>query len=129
MQRERLPLWGKAILGCLTLWALVVILPDFSRVFDQDFNNKLPFEADNNGELTKPESDSPLADCQSIDLRRNYCEGRMSDLLAVFGGMGGMQYVWRDLKVVSLYVRCTSLPPPPAAATPVAQPFAPLPFL
>src|ERR1051326_5160879 len=102
MTRERLPFWSKIILGCLTLWALVVVLPDFARVFDQGFNNKLPFEADNNGKLTEGETGSPLAGCQSIDLRRNYCEGRMSDLLAVFGGMGGMQYVWRDLKDVSL---------------------------
>jgi len=130
MARARLPFWGKVILGCLTLWALVVVLPDFARVFNQDFNNKLPFEADNNGKLTEVETSSPLAGCQRIDLQRNYCEGRMADLLAVFGGMGGMQYVWHDLKNVSLYVRCTSPPPAPqTAATPVANPYAPLHFL
>ena len=130
MPPERLPLWGKVILGCLTLWALVVVLPDFARVFDQNFNNKLPFEADNNGKLTDVEANSPLAGCQSIDLTRNYCEGRMPDLLTVFGGMGGMQYVWRDLKNVSLYARCTSLPPASqTAATPAAPGYAPLHFL
>lgn len=128
MPRARLPFWGKVILGCLTLWALVVILPDFARVFDQNFNNKLPFEADNNGNLTEVETTSPLAGCQRIDLQRNYCEGRMADLLAVFGGMGGMQYVWHDLKDVTLYVRCTSPQPAPQSAPPVAQPYAPLHF-
>jgi hypothetical protein len=128
MPRARLPFWGKVILGCLTLWALVVILPDFARVFDQDFNNKLPFEADNNGELTEVEPSSPLAGCQRIDLPRNYCEGRMADLMAVFGGMGGMQYVWHDLKSVTLYVRCTGPQPAPQSAPPAAQPYAPLRF-
>lgn len=127
MPREKLPLWGTLILACLTVWALIVILPDFARVFDQAFNNKLPFEADNNGALTDVGPGSPLAGCQSIDLSRNYCEGRMSDLLAVFGGMGGMQYVWRDLKTVSLYARCTSAAAAAqTAAAPVLHPYAPL---
>jgi hypothetical protein len=125
----RLSIWAKVLLGCLTLWALVVILPDFGRVFDQSFNNKLPFEADNDGALTDSAASPSLGGCQAIDLRRNYCGGRMSDLLAVFGGMGGTQYVWRDLKSVSLYFRCTGAPPTPpqeAAAAQIAHPYTPL---
>ena len=128
MPREKLPLWGKVILVCLSVWALVVILPDFARVFDQDFNKKLPFEADNDGALTEVGPGSPLAGCQTIDLKRNYCEGRMADLLAVFGGMGGMQYVWYHLDKVSLYFHCTG-PSPQTAATPIVHPYAPLHFL
>jgi hypothetical protein len=125
----RLSIWAKVVLGCLTLWALVVILPDFGRVFDQSFNNKLPFEADNDGALTDSAASASLGGCQAIDLQRNYCGGRMSDLLAVFGGMGGTQYVWRDLKSVSLYFRCTGAPPTPpqeAAAAQIAHPYTPL---
>jgi uncharacterized membrane protein SirB2 len=123
MSRARLPLWGHLILWPLTLWAVVVIAPDFLRVFDQDFNNKLPFEADNNGLLSRNES-TRVADCESIDLKRNYCEGRLPDLLAVFGGMGGMQYVRPELKNVSLYFVCGNSLVESLSTTPVSIPLA-----
>jgi uncharacterized membrane protein SirB2 len=121
MSRARQSLGGKLILLCLTTWALVVILPDFARVFDQEFNNKLPFEADNNGLLSRNES-SAVADCDSIDLKRNYCEGRLPGLLAVFGGMGGMQYVRPDLKNVSLYFVCHNSSAQSSPTAPVSAP-------
>jgi hypothetical protein len=126
----RLSLGGRVVLGCLALWALAVVTPDFLRVFDQSFNNTLPFEADNNGDLANVRPSSSVADCQSIDLKRNYCDGRISDLLAVFGGLGVMQYVRRDVKSVSLYFHCTNpSPQSQAIAQPSARPYTPFRFL
>jgi hypothetical protein len=131
MSHARLPLWGRIILVCLTAWAILVILPDFARVFDQKYNNKLPFEADNNGVLSWNAGDSSgVADCDSIDLRRNYCEGHLPDLLAVFGGMGGMQYVRPELKSVSLYFNCRNPAAQSSPTAPVsARPYTPIKWL
>ena len=97
---------GKTIVVLLTLWGLLVIAPDFLRVLNERYNNKLGFEADNNGVLIESSDSQSLAGCSRVDLRRNYREGRLNDLLAVFGGMGGMQYVRPDLQSVTLYFLC-----------------------
>src|SRR4051812_30634230 len=106
MTDKRLSWPGKAIVVLLTLWGLLVIAPDFLRVLNERYNNKLGFEADNNGVLIESNDPQSLAGCSRVDLRRNHREGRLNDLLAVFGGMGGMQYVRPDLHSVTLYFLC-----------------------
>lgn len=110
MSRRKLTFWEKALLLGLASWGLLVIVPDSKRVF-VDYST-LGFQADNNGKiyyvdessanyLDDPTAkDSRLQKGERIDLSRTH----LSNLLAVFGGMGGMQYVRPDLKV-ELYIK------------------------
>ena len=107
MKQAALSWSGKLAVVLLTAWGLTITVPDFCRVFNDEFNNKLPFEADNDGVLSdSTDPNNSVGDCERIDLPRSYCEGRLSDLFAVFGGMGGFQYVAPNLKSVSLYFVC-----------------------
>ena len=93
---------NRSLVLILAFWGLAVIVPDFVRVF-KDYGT-LGFEADNNGVVTavdgNPAMDADIRKNDCIDLKRT----KLSDLLAVFGGMGGMTYVRPNLDV-TLYVQ------------------------
>jgi hypothetical protein len=102
MRTERRITRGRALLILLTLWALAVIVPDLGRVFG-DYGT-LGFEADNDGRIYRvsgqPAKSADIHEDDRIDLKKT----PFADRLAVFGGMGGMQYV-RPGHEVHLYVR------------------------
>lgn len=90
---------GRIVLVVLTVWAIAVIAPDVRRVF-YDYGT-LGFSANNNGRIYEvsgaPASGSELRAGDRIDLEKMKCRAgtmeRCKNLLAVFGGMGGLQYV------------------------------------
>lgn len=95
-------------------WGVLTIAPDLLRVLG-DYD-ALSFSADNDGyiyEVTPPKTGASdtVQPGDRIDLRRS----ALPDLLAVFGGMGGMQYVRRDLDV-HLYI-CPKAAPVCSSAT------------
>ncbi len=93
MKKERVAAFEKAGLILLTLWAMVVIVPDLGRVFGN--YGTLGFEADNNGRVSRvfgPPAASPDADIREND-RIDLKGTPLADRLAVFGGMGGIQYL------------------------------------
>lgn len=97
--KKRSQLLGRIALVVLTVWALAVIVPDIRRVF-YDYGT-LGLSANNNGHISDisgpPASDSGLHRGDRIDLDKMKCRAgnmeRCKNLLAVFGGMGGLQYV------------------------------------
>lgn len=101
MTQERRTLVNRALVIVLTIWGLAVIIPEFARVFI-DYAT-LGFEANNDGLVTvvsgPPASDAGMRRSDCIDLDQT----QRRDLLAVFGGMGGMTYVRPGLEV-TLYV-------------------------
>lgn len=105
----------RALVLILSSWGLVVIAPDVVRVFT-DYAT-LGFEADNDGVISVV--DGALA--KNAGLRKNDCidlkRTALPDLLAVFGGMGGMTYVRPGLQV-TLYVEPAPCTPLRSAASP-----------
>jgi hypothetical protein len=105
----------RGLVVILALWGLVVIVPDVARVF-ADYAT-LGFEADNDGVISAvdgpPASEAGLAQKDCIDLKRT----ALPDLLAVFGGMGGMTYVRPGLQV-TLYVEPAPCTPSHSGSTP-----------
>jgi len=106
----------------LSFWGLLVITPDFARVFTNYAT--LGFEADNDGVVTvvsgQPAAGAGIRPGDCVDLNQT----ARRDLLAVFGGMGGMTYVRPDLEVM-LYVEpgpCTGEPGHATARDLKAQP-------
>jgi hypothetical protein len=98
---------ARIALAALTLWALLMIVPDFYRVAYPLAS--AGFAVDNDGlvyDVTGPfarEEDSPawrsgLRLGDRLDLHAMQCstpdEQRCADLLAMLGGMGGAQLVW-----------------------------------
>lgn len=108
------------VLGC---WGLAVIAPDFDRVFTR--YGTLGFEADNDGVVTSvsgaPATGAGIRPGDCVDLAQT----PRSDLLAVFGGMGGMTYVRPDLDV-TLQVEPAPCTGDPSRATPRALHAAPV---
>ena len=102
MRTNRRVFWGKILLVLLGLWSLAVIVPELGRVFG-DYGT-LGFEADNDGVVTRvtgpPAVAAGIHEGDRIDLVKTPLSGRV----AVFGGMGGMQYVRPDCEV-RIYVR------------------------
>ena len=115
MTRDRKTLINRALVIVLTVWGLAVITPDFARIFT-DYGT-LGFEADNDGVVTSmdgpPASVAGISANDCIDLKNT----ALSDLLAVFGGMGGMTYVRPDLEV-KLFIEPHPCTPTYAGATP-----------
>lgn len=110
---------GRMMLAALTCWALLMIVPDFSRVIEPLASTGLA--ADNDGviyDIKGPfprEEDSPawqagLRPGDRLDLHAMNCrtvdQPSCIDLLAVLGGMGGSQLVSPErvlrLQVVSV---------------------------
>lgn len=94
--------WGRILLIVLALWSLAVIVPELGRVFG-DYGT-LGFEADNDGVVSRvsgqPAVAAGIREGDRIDLSKTSLSGRV----AIFGGMGGMQYVRPDCEV-RIYVR------------------------
>ena len=90
---------GKALVVVLTLWALVVVLPDAIRIGHP--LGTLGFSADNDGYVYRVDEDGPAAKAgvkigDRLALDTMSCRKSLSEcaqLLSVFGGMGGLQYV------------------------------------
>jgi hypothetical protein len=99
----------------LAIWGLIVILPDVARVFSNYAT--LGFEADNDGVISAvdgaPASDAGLQKNDCIDMKRT----ALPDLLAVFGGMGGMTYVRPGLQV-TLFVEAAPCTPARSGSLP-----------
>jgi hypothetical protein len=83
--RSSLP--AKLFIVLLTLWALAVIVPDTARPFVP--LGTLGISADNDGRIISVDVGIPLAPGDHIDLAKTPTR----DLLAIFGGMGGLQYL------------------------------------
>lgn len=88
------------VLVCiLAAWALLVIAPDFYRVF-KDYGT-LGFSANNNGRIYEvfgpPAIDAGLRVGDRLDLKAMRCgtgdDKLCRNALSIFGGMGGLQYV------------------------------------
>src|ERR1051326_6333411 len=82
--------WQKKwVIGALAAMATVFIFPDLLRVYE-DYPT-LGFEADNDGRIINVSNGvkSRLAGCGYIDISQTPFEDRM----AIFGGLGGRQYV------------------------------------
>ncbi|GAC1537809.1 MAG: hypothetical protein NVS2B17_10930 [Candidatus Velthaea sp.] len=94
----------------LTLWALVVVMPDAVRIVHP--LGTLGFFADNNGSIYSVDESGPAAKAgvkvgDRISIETMSCRTlgpKCAQLLSVFGGMGGLQYV-RSGAVVSLELR------------------------
>jgi hypothetical protein len=94
MPKRRLSGWEKALVLLLAGWGLITILPDFARVFS-DYK-KIEIEVDNNGQIYSGQ----VPTVKWVD--RNCTP--LQFLVAVFGGMGGVQYVRPGLEAVTLCV-------------------------
>ncbi|GAC1659683.1 MAG: hypothetical protein NVS4B13_05250 [Candidatus Elarobacter sp.] len=114
----------------LTLWALIVVMPDAMRIPRP--LGTLGFSVDNNGYVYSVDADGPAAKAgvkvgDRVALDKMSCWRRTSEcaqLLSVFGGMGGLQYV-RTSASVSLWLRGPDqkpADPPRLHATIAAQP-------
>ena len=92
----QLSLRGRLIAVALALWGLMTIVPELSRNV-RDYGT-IGIEADNDGliyavaDRYETASDRLIAVGDRIDLRRT----NFVDLITIFGGMGGMQYVRTD---------------------------------
>jgi hypothetical protein len=106
---------GRIVLVAVTLWGLLMIVPDFHRVIDPLASTG--FAANNDGwiyDVTGPfvPDESPawqagLRQGDRLDLRAMACSAAESrecmDLLAVLGGLGGQQLV-RPGRVLRLHI-------------------------
>ena len=108
MEAFRRPLcwWQKALLIAGLVWALAVIIPDFTRLYSN--LSQFDFSADNSGviyQVGTPDAAAgkakivlPYQQNDSIDLSPAFSCWRPTsqaceDYLAVFGGMGGLSWV------------------------------------
>jgi hypothetical protein len=116
---------GKILAAVLAVIALVFVAPDFIRVFVS--YPTLGFDVDNNGRIynVTEETSSSMKSCQRIDL-----DGTdFKTLVAIFGGMGGRQYVSPALSEIKLQAYCDNNPTPqekkfaPVAAKPSVSKF------
>lgn len=79
---------ARVFIVLLTLWALAVIVPDVARPFVP--LGSIGISADNDGRITAvDDAEGPIKRGDRIDLRTT----PRNDLLAIFGGMGGLQYL------------------------------------
>jgi hypothetical protein len=104
-------LWQRIFLILGLLWALLVIVPDFYRLYGN--LSAFGFSADNDGRIYKVDDDAGptaaghfrLQINDRIALTPGACwqpaSTRCADYLAVFGGMGGLAYV-RDGTTITL---------------------------
>lgn len=98
---------GRIILAAITLWALLMIVPDFHRVIQPLASTG--FAADNNGLIydvkgpflhgeESPALQAGLRQGDQLDLHEMNCSVPESrgciDLLSIVGGLGGRQLVW-----------------------------------
>ncbi|MFI5014673.1 MAG: GAF domain-containing protein [Hyphomicrobiales bacterium] len=116
--QARMRPWGHTLLIGGLLWGLLVILPDFSRLYLS--LGKLGFSADNDGVVYSVDgppattvevpgrSDPGLHVGDAIDLDRRPCWKVLGEecrnFMAVFAGMGGLTYVRRDTTVTLPFV-------------------------
>ncbi len=113
----RLTALGKAVVLVLAAWGLLVVMPDSLRLVHP--LGSLGFTADNDGLVNTVDSDGPAARAgvragDRIALDRMSCvhdRAECTQLLFVFGGMGGLQYVRPD-RTVSLWFRTPERPAP-----------------
>jgi hypothetical protein len=87
---------AKTLVLALAAWGLAMIVPDFWRVF-VEFGT-LGIRANNDGVIYadpgEPARSLGIEKGDRIDLKRMACPGlSCGDLLSVFGGLGGVQYV------------------------------------
>jgi len=128
----RLTALGRAVVLVLCAWALLVVLPDTIRLVRP--LGTLGFSADNDGVVSSVESGGPAERAgvrtgDRIALDRMSClrsRAECKQLLFVFGGMGGLQFVPPGAKV-SLWFRTPDQPPGAtpklhAPMTPVPEP-------
>ena len=105
---SRLSPAAQAVAIALTIWALVVVMPDVNRLFHP--MGTLGLTADNNGEITvngPPANAADIVNGDHLDLRLMSCARNWSNCrntMAIFGGMGGTQYVLRPGQDVTLPV-------------------------
>jgi hypothetical protein len=101
--RDQLSPWLKGLLILGLLWALLVIVPDFYRLYGQ--LGSFGFSADNSGVIYEISGQPGLENNDHIPLQPGACWNPLSpscrDFLAVFGGMGGLSYV-RDGTTITL---------------------------
>src|ERR1700677_4309971 len=103
---------GRLLLGVLTLWALAMIVPGLQRVFDS--LSSFGLSVDNDGMVTdvltpfrsaaeSPAAASGVVPGDRIDLRAMRCiplgTPQCASLIAVLGGLGGMQSVLPDRQI------------------------------
>lgn len=115
---------GQLLLGVLTLWALAMIVPGLQRVFDSV--GSFGLSLDNDGVVTdvlspfRSATESPAAAAglvpgDRIDLRAMRCippdTPQCASLVAVLGGLGGMQAALPD-RQITLNIKPGSGGPP-----------------
>jgi len=115
---------GRLILGALTFWALVMIVPGLQRVFDS--LDSFGLSVDNDGIVTnvlgpfRSVGDSPAAAANitvgdRIDLKAMRCippgTPQCVSLVAVLGGLGGMQAVLPHRQIVLTILPKSGGPP------------------
>ena len=116
----RLTFAGKTLIVLLSLWGLIVVMPDTLRIAHP--LGTLGFSADNDGAVYRVDESGPAAkagvragDRIALDVMscaRSSVE--CTQVLSVFGGMAGLQYV-RAGSTVSLWLR--GPPGTPASGT------------
>ncbi len=97
----RLTMVGKIVVIALCIYAALIVVPDFVRVFGPI--GTLGFTADNSGDVGSVDRSVPdvarsgLRPGDRVDLSRMNCfalqSQRCKDTLAMYGGLGGLQYV------------------------------------
>jgi len=110
LEAGRLTTPGKVLVVLLTLWALVVVMPDALRIIRP--LGTLGFSADNDGAIYSVDDGGPAAkaglkagDRLALDVMSCRRGGpACAQLLSVFGGMGGLQYVRADSSI-TLWIR------------------------
>ena len=90
--------WQRVLIVGLALWGLMTIVPDLARPFWH--YGTLGFEADNNGfvsDVSATIKAYPKGCIRNDDwIALNPSWHPSKDLLLVYGGMGGLQYVRKD---------------------------------
>ena len=116
--------WRRLLLVVLTLWALAVIVPGLYRLFNP--LGTIGLSTDNDGVVTDvvapfaSPQDSPVAVAgivpgDRIALRAMRCiplgTPQCASLVAVLGGLGGMQSVWPHRRITLIIDPATGGPP------------------
>lgn len=91
IRHEKLTLLGKVCVLLLACWALAVIVPDFWRVYGTF--GSLGFVANNDGLITDVSAEGRIVPPVTVGDRLDLKRTKLPDLLEVYAGMGGMQYV------------------------------------
>lgn len=107
-----LPAGLRVLVVLLSAWALLTVMPDMARLVPQPVISELPIEVDNFGVVTRSEKNLEAAGLRPgsvVALHTKNCTSGLTtdvckDLLALYGGSGGIQFLTLRHPPVFVYV-------------------------